>query len=250
MKEATRRAVKSFIKDFVERRTSKAKEFSLEDLRKAYPFHGLFFRDDALVAFKLQRSIVTAMGRGFYPQIAKLVAQDNYQEVYLDYQFAEELDVEQCNKIEEIVTGLRTGRRKPSHSQELEEILSTRSSRKRGVRIIADLYINDFSGGPFFTEIKTPLPNLDICAESKKKLLYFWAITSSRGRLADNAYLSFPYNPYVRRELYKWPYTPKVLDMNRQVLIGEEFWDMVGGSHTYETLLEVIDDVREETSLR
>lgn len=250
MQQITRDSVKAFIKSFVEKRLSQAKDFPVEDLRRAYPFHELFFRDDALIAFKLQRSIVTTMGRGLYPPIAGFIARDKYRQVYLDHMLSEELDVDQCNKIEEIVTALRTGRRKPNHEQELEEILTARGGGRRVATIIADLHIIDFPNGPLFAEIKSPLPNLDICAESKKKLLYFWAIMNARGEPTNNAFLAFPYNPYVRRESYAWSFTPKVMDMNRQVLIAEEFWDKIGGPSTYEELLQILAEIKQETSLK
>jgi len=250
MQQTTRSSVKTFIKSFVQKRLSKTKDFTLQDLRRAYPFHELFFRDEALIAFKLQRGIVTTMGRGLYPPVAEFVAKDKYRQVYLDYRLSGELDINQCNKIEEIVTTLRTGKRKPNQEQELKEIRTARGGGRRVATIIADLYIEDFPISPFFAEIKSPLPNLDICAESKKKLLYFWAIMNARGKYTDNAFVAFPYNPYVKRESYTWSFTPKVLDMDRQVLIAEEFWDKIGGSGTYEELLQILAEIKQEMPLK
>jgi hypothetical protein len=48
--------------------------------------------------------------------------------------------------------------------------------------VIADLYVGDHEGGPLFMEIKSPMPNLDVCAESKKKVLLFEPI--KRGKVA------------------------------------------------------------------
>ena len=206
--------------------------------------------DEALIAFKLQRGIVTTMGRGLYPPLAEFIAKDKYRQVYLDYRLSEGLDINQCNKIEETVTTLRTGKRKPNQEQELKEILTARGGGRRVATIITDLYIEDFPSGPFFAEIKSPLPNLDICAESKKKLLYFWAIMNARGKCTGNAFLAFPYNPYVKREAYAWSFTSKVMDMNWQVLIAEEFWDKIGGTGTYEELLQILTEIKQETPLK
>jgi len=250
MQQNTRESIKSFIKSFLQKRLSKIQHFTLEELRRAYPFHDLLFRDEALIAFKLQRSIVTAMGRDFYPKIARLIAQEKYRDVHLDYKLSEELDINQCNKIEEIVTALRSGERRPGHEQERLEVLKVGGGGKRVATVIADLYIGDFPEGPFFSEIKTPLPNLDICAESKKKLLYFWAIMNARGQLSENAYLAFPYNPYIKRELYAWNYTPRIMDMQYQVLIAEEFWDKIGGPGTFDELLHILSEVKREVPIR
>lgn len=39
-------------------------------------------------------------------------------------------------------------------------------------------------------------------------------------------------------------FTRQVMDMEEQVLIGEEFWNKIGGIGAYEHLLEIIAEVR------
>jgi len=246
MRQETKEALKSFMKKFLEDKLRKAKDYSLDTLRKAYPFHDLFFRDEALIAFKLQRSIVTSMGAGFYPKLAQIIAKERFKEVNLNYEIDEDLGENICNKIELIITQLREGgRRTPNHLQEMKEILSTKGGKHRKIKIIADLYIGDI---PLFVEIKSPLPNLDVCAESKKKILYFLAIMEKRS-LKGEAYLAFPYNPFIKREKYKHSYTKKIMDLEKEVLIGEEFWDKIGGRGTFEELLNIINEVKKEIPL-
>ena len=88
------------------------------------------------------------------------------------------------------------------------------------------------------------MPNLDIAAESKRKILYYLAIMNRQGIPGAQAYLGFTYNPYLTRELYALSYTRQIMDMKDEVLIGNEFWDFIGGSDTYDELLEVIEEVR------
>ena len=241
--------MKAFIEDFANKMLSKAQGRSLNELRKAYPFHELFFRGDAIVAFTLQRSIVTAMGKKFYPTIAKMIASDTYHNVYLDRPIKGHLDANTCNKIEQIVMDLRGRRRQPDHNREMLEIQSSVGGDKRPTGVICDLYIEDFDGGPFFAEIKTPRPNLDICAESKKKILYFLAIMKSQGISGATGYLAFPYNPFLTRERYSHNFTRQVMDMDNEVLMGKELWDKIGGNGTYEELLEIIAEVRNHLPL-
>ena len=40
------------------------------------------------------------------------------------------------------------------------------------------------------------------------------------------------------------------MDMNKQVLIAEEFWDKIGGSGTYEELLQIFAEVKQEMPLK
>jgi len=248
MRRETRAQIKTFLTEFTRKIVSKADEYELDEIKKAFPFHGLFFRDEALVAFKLQRSIVTSMGMTLYPRLAELVASDKHQNVHRDHAISGALPEEMCNTIERIVTDLRTGQRSPNHTAELEEILSAQIGPEMERHIIADLYIGDFADGEFFAELKTPKPNLDICAESKKKLLYFLAMKKSQGQEAF-AFLAFPYNPYVYREAYDWAYTKLVMDLVDEVLIGEEFWNFIGGEGMYETLLEILAEVKIEVPL-
>jgi len=250
MKSETREQLKTFIVGFATKMLSKAQGLPIDDLRRAYPFHELFFKGDAIVAFTLQRSIVTAMGKKFYPNLSKILASDIYQSVHLDYRIEGRLGDSTCNKIEQIVTDLRNRRRQPNHDKEMQEILlSSVEEGKRAASVICDLYIDDFEGGPFFAEIKTPRPNLDICAESKKKILYFLAIMQAEGHKGAAGYFAFPYNPFLTREKYAHNFTRQVMDMGKEVLIGEEFWNTIGGTGAYEELLEIIVEVRNELPL-
>lgn len=151
-----------------------------------------------------------------------------------------------ADTIERIVTELRNRQRHPDHSKEVQEILQAQGGIPREVVVKADLFIEDFTNGPFFAEIKSPLPNLDIAAESKKKILTFVALHADQN---PQAYLAFPYNPFLTREQYHHPFTAHIMDMDKEVLIGKEFWDTIGGESTYEQLLAIIAQVRKRTTL-
>ena len=105
------------------------------------------------------------------------------------------------------------------------------------------MYIEDFGDGPLFIELKSPLPNLDIAAESKRKILYYLLIMDRKGVEGAQAHLGLTYNPFISREDYAHSYTKQIMDMERQVLMGSELWDMIGGPGTYAKLLEIIEDV-------
>lgn len=60
------------------------------------------------------------------------------------------------------------------------------------------------------------------------------------------AYLAFPYNPFVRRENYSHNFTTQIMDIENEVLIGEEMWNKIGGKGTFDKLLEILDQVREK----
>ena len=92
-------------------------------------------------------------------------------------------------------------------------------------------------------ELKTPLPNLDIAAESKKKMLYFLAIMHRQNVAGAKAFLGLTYNPFVTRANYRHSFTNRIMDMDNEVLIGSELWDYLGGAGAYNELLEIVADI-------
>jgi hypothetical protein len=216
-------------------------QYSIEELKRAFPFHSIFFTDEGLRAFKVQRTLVTRMGMKLYPRIAFLVAQDKYSRVFLNHDIDGEADTGMISKADRILDELRTGLRKPDAEKEWDEIIKSASREKRRHKIRADLFIEDFKPGPLFMEIKSPRPNLDVCTESKKKMLYFKIININ---LNVEAYLAFPYNPFIKREDYSHTFTLQIMDIKKEVLIGEEMWDKIGERGTFEELLRIFDEVK------
>jgi len=246
MNADTREAVYQLLKDFAQ---SSIKNYDIEALKKAYPFHRLFFDDDGFIAFKRERSVVTKMGQRLYPALAELIAKEHYQSVALEHEITGQLKRSTVDAISTIIRELRSRQRQPDHKIELTEILNANqieSSETIEVKVIADLYIGDFHKGPLFAEIKSPLPNLDICAETKHKILIFIALLYQHN---PHGYLVFPYNPFVTRADYRHSFTKRIMDMQSQVLMGSEFWDEIGGEGTFDQLLEIIYMVGEELRL-
>lgn len=243
MNADTREAVYQLLKNFAQ---TSLKSYDIENLKKAYPFHRLFFDEAGFMAFKQERSIVTKMGQRLYPALAECIAREHYNDVILEHEITGSLNRATVNAISAIVRELRSKQRQPDHKTEIDEVQDAsniESDDTVEVKVIADLYVGDFHRGPFFAEIKAPLPNLDICAQTKHKILTFVALLYKHN---PQGYLVFPYNPFVTRADYKHPFTKRVMDMQKQVLMGSEFWDEIGGAGTFDRLLEIIDKVGEE----
>ncbi|MEM2562196.1 MAG: TdeIII family type II restriction endonuclease [Candidatus Bathyarchaeia archaeon] len=218
-------------------------QYSVEELKRAFPFHSVFFTNEGLKAFKVQRTLVTRMGMKLYPKIALLIARDKYSHAFLNYNIEGDADIGMIARADRIIDELRNGRRKPNMRREWNEIISSASGEKIKQKVKADLFIGDYEGGALFMEIKSPRPNLDVCAESKKKMLYFKIINYGSN---VEAYLAFPYNPFIYRKDYSHSFTTQIMDMENEVLIGEEMWDKIGGKGTFNKLLEILDQAREE----
>lgn len=243
MREETRKKIVDEVVRFA--KSKLPLDIDIARLRRAFPFHAPFFTDEGLRAFKNQRSIVTSMGQRLIPRIAEIIAQDRYRDVHLDYAITGPADEGMVAKIRQIVSELRTGQRHPDAWKEWAEITASASGNLTQQQVIADLYIGDFTDGPLFVEIKSPRPNLDICAESKQKMLIFRAIMQAKGHPNAQAYLGLWYNPDIDRDKYSHGFTRRVMDMNSEVLLGEELWDKIGGPGTYDELLEILDQARQ-----
>lgn len=177
------------------------------------------------------------------------------------------LDQAAWNAIDEIVSRLRAAAKgkgsqvtPTDHKWAMARILSAPQTGLMETRtIVLDIFVADFQPMPLYLELKTPKPNLDICAESKRKILAFETFmrTISDSVAVEDfiihcpnemarGYLAFPYG---LRETYRHNFTQRIMDMEAEVLIGNELWDMIGGRGAFDELLAIIDEVRNEVPL-
>ncbi|WP_324692641.1 TdeIII family type II restriction endonuclease [Candidatus Thiothrix phosphatis] len=69
------------------------------------------------------------------------------------------------------------------------------------------------------------------------------------GSPVDGAYYALPYNPYgPRKEDYQWSFPKRWFDMCNDpcVLIGNEFWDFIGGEGTYTNFIHEVNQLGKE----
>ncbi len=154
------------------------------------------------------------------------------------YSLTKEMESAKINMVNKIVDDLRANRSKPDHLQELKSIFQSRSNELQQARTIVDLYIGDHEDGALFLEIKSPMPNLDVCDESKRKMLTYIAVMHEEKKKAQ-AWFGLTYNPYGEGKPYKWSFTKKIMDMDKQVLIGKDLWDKIGGPGTFKEIVKV-----------
>jgi len=67
-------------------------------------------------------------------------------------------------------------------------------------------------------------------------MLFFQVLFKNKN---PQAFLALYYNPFYPNE-YKHTFTKRIMDMNSEVLIGEQMWDKLGGEGTYEELLRLL----------
>jgi hypothetical protein len=71
-------------------------------------------------------------------------------------------------------------------------------------------------------------------------------------RQITDAYYALPYNPYGTRENYSWSFPARWFDMksDKVVLIGDEFWEKIGGSGTYQAFIDALNEIGSEYKQR
>jgi hypothetical protein len=155
---------------------------------------------------------------------------------------------QRLRRIQQVLNELEHGeegatRRRPSWSKELDFILKGQSKESLPVTVVCDLYAEDVKHqGRYAFELKAPLPNSDQTKVSKEKLLKLYSMESPQ---VDDAFFALPYNPYGKKEKYAWSYPSRWFDMKHDpvVLIGNEFWEKVGGLGTYQAFISAVNEI-------
>ncbi len=97
------------------------------------------------------------------------------------------------------------------------------------------------NGAYYLFDIKTAKPNAGGLKELKRTLLEWVAVLLKNNPKAEaNTIISIPYNPYEPKPYARW--TMKgMLDLKREVMVAEEFWDFLGGAGAYTDLLDCFE---------
>lgn len=205
------------------------------------PFLSRLIQDSEKVAsYSFIHSLATSLGMSIYEDVSKIIAGESSEECFTKYGMGGVLSKQQKSVIANIVRELRNNPTKKSNMQrEIKEVLKASASngtyQKDGN--IADFYMKRGSNEYYF-EIKTVKPNIDVFKESKTKLLEWVA----RKRKYIKVFLAFPYNPYHPQPYSRFT-VQNMMDHPNDFLVGEEYWDLLGGKNTFKELLDVFDSV-------
>jgi hypothetical protein len=133
----------------------------------------------------------------------------------------------------------------PDWNAQLSYILKGRG-QPIPVQVVCDVYTtNPSTNQRYAFELKAPLPSSDITKVSKEKILKLYSMDTPQ---VDGAYFALPYNPYGARENYNWSSPARWFDMRKDpvVLIGDEFWEKIGGQGMYQTFIAAVNEIGRE----
>jgi hypothetical protein len=131
---------------------------------------------------------------------------------------------------------------KPNWDREIKYVLEGQGNLIP-VTVMCDLYVEDIANNKKYAfELKAPLPNSDQTKQSKEKIFKLYSMEPVA---IDGAYYALPYNPYGEKSNYKWSFPMRWFNMleDEVVLIGDEFWDKIGGSGTYQAFIEAVNEI-------
>jgi hypothetical protein len=217
--------------------------FIKEKHHAAKPLYAALVPDEIFKGSHFERRFVTPFG-GVWERLADVVANENHGNCSIGHQINGVVGSESLRRIQEVLNGLEHGRGKnrikPDWNKELEYV------RQGGgdpipVSVTCDIFIhNAETDTKYAFELKAPLPNSDQTKVSKEKMLKLLAMNPKQ---VDHAYYALVYNPYGKKKDYTWAFPMRWFNMHEDesVLIGDEFWDLIGGTGTYETFITEIN---------
>lgn len=143
---------------------------------------------------------------------------------------------ESLRRIQEVLNNLEHNQKgkekiKPDWKTEIEYIKQG-GGEPIPVSVTCDIFIhNEQTKTKYAFELKGPLPNSDQTKVSKEKMFKLLAMIPQQ---VDFAFYALPYNPYGKKENYAWGFPLRWFNMqnDESVLIGNEFWELIGGEGT------------------
>lgn len=239
------KAVLARFMDDVLKRRLEDEPWDYEDYELKLPFHVALVPEEVWKSAKFERSFVTSLGMIGWEDIARIIAKDKRGVAKRGEAVSGKIYQDRLNKIHEILRDLERSVRKPDWSTEISEVRSISSDDMVEISVVADLYVEDSkTGEKLCFEIKSPKPNSDQTKVSKQKMLEWLNLEQPTIKAA---YFALPFNPYGSKENYNHPHPFRWFNMREDevVLMGESFWDMLGGEGTYEALIAIFEEIGE-----
>ncbi len=223
--------------------------FIKEKHHSSKPLYAAIVPDEIFKGSHFERRFVTPFG-SVWEKLAQVVAQETHGHCSMGHNINGTVGSESLRRIQEVLNRLEHNTKgvakvKPNWQEELDYI-------KRGggnpipVSVTCDIFIhNQETNTKYAFELKGPLPNSDQTKVSKEKIFKLLAMNPKE---VDFAYYALAYNPYGKREDYKWSFPMRWFNMyeDESVLIGNEFWDLIGGEGTYTAFITEVNKLGKE----
>jgi len=249
-------AIQKVIQDMMDKimeRVLISDPFIPEEHRAKKPLYAALVPDEIFKSSHFERRFVTPFGKA-WEKLAVVAAEHGLGYGALNHTIHGKIKRGRIQRITEILNRLEhpakgKERISPNWDQELKYILAGRG-KYIPVTVVCDVYAeNSVHNQRYAFELKAPLPNSDQTKVSKEKLLKLYCMEPPQ---IDGAYFALPYNPYGQREEYSWGFPARWFNMKEDnvILIGNEFWEKIGGVGTYNAFIEAVNELGHEYKVR
>jgi hypothetical protein len=223
--------------------------FIKEKHHSSKPLYAALVPDEIFKGSHFERRFVTPFG-GVWEKLAQVVAQEAHGHCSMGHSVDGTVGSESLRRIQEVLNKLEHNTKgenkvKPNWEEELDYIKKG-NGKPIPVSVTSDIFIhNEETNTKYAFELKGPLPNSDQTKVSKEKMFKLLAMSPTQ---IDFAYYALPYNPYRKKKDYKWTFPMRWFNMHEDesVLIGNEFWDLIGGEGTYKTFITEVNKLGRE----
>jgi hypothetical protein len=246
MDTSTRDSIRGLILDTAARTVQR-----IAKSNSSNPFFDAILSKDVIKYSSFERSFSTSWGQKAVEEMARMVAKSagRIAERPRDTVLTNATDA-QIEAVGYIVESLRN-KTSPDWSAEVQRVLSAKGNALASPATVrSDLWVSDVggAGAGSYISIKTVMPNIDQTAVAKSDMLRLLAHDED-----CKVFFALPYNPYgTDRQDYEFRPPFSIFDMKNDdcVLIGEEFWDFVGGVGTFSEIVNICTEVGPEIRLR
>jgi len=208
------------------------------------PFHFRLLGKDRMALFSFIQSVNTILGTSIFEQVGKMIAEPRANRAIGQYkEFEGYISSEAVLKIDSIMRDLRSASRNPDKEKETKEVLAVAKKGDLGKKLKArvDLFVEMKDGIEYYFEIQTAKPNINEFTSIKKQMLDWIAMRGSeKTKSKIKTIVAIPYNPYEPKPYERWT-LQGLFDLRQEVVVGPEFWDLLGSKNTYEDLLNVFE---------
>jgi len=218
------------------------------------PLYAALVPDEIFKGSHFERRFVTPFGSA-WEDLAIVAAKEGLGFGVKNHAMVGTVKAERLRRITEVLNRLEhpagrgQERVRPDWQSELQYVLQGKG-KNIPVTVICDVYAEDRKNHKRYAfELKAPLPNSDQTKVSKEKILKLYSMEPLP---VDGAYYALPCNPYGRREDYKWSPPGRWFNMKEDqvVLIGDEFWEKIGGLGTYKAFINAVNEIGPEYKRR
>lgn len=246
-------AIQAVIKEMMDRVMHKVlvdDPFIKEDHKAEKPLYAALVPDEIFKGSHFERRFVTPFG-SVWEKLAIVAANKGLGYGDKGISIQGQVNAERLRRIQEILNNLEHSERgekkiRPEWKKELKYILEGKSKKFIPTTVICDVYAEDKKNKKRYVfELKAPLPNSDQTKVSKEKILKLYSMEPVQ---VDGAFYALPYNPYGKRADYNWAFPARWFDMKNDevVLIGDEFWEKIGGVGTYKAFISAVNEIGKE----